>query len=435
MRRFYTLPTKTGGLVIDGRYSHEDYFSLVVSAPLPHYGFGRGEILTVKKIRVKKEEKYYVPHSISDSDGTTWRYLGHGSYNAAYHSKNALVKKFPIYGNSPTSTDFPKRLERVGKQLYEKRNSKMVMRADADGTAFTMSFIPSKKDATGTSSEPSADDIRKEMLEIFKSSKRIVVDALTPGNFIKQPDGTTICVDFGFALLFSDPTDPEHSQVSLATWNYYVKRYINYLDKYMTTHGPDDGMDYGKCRLYQIARFTKALIFLAVSGLQLHNLDELLKNPPLVAELSDFFDLKKETLDDQFEELFTAESIAKLDRKNDELNAFSNEHSLSLLEKQILFLNPSCEFEKNFIINCDYFKISPEERASCFLNPNVEEREMFLKKSSYEHFLQLCASNTNTSVSMKNKEPEYHIYYDAMLSLIEQNKVSANDAYNMLETL
>lgn len=382
-----------------------------------------------------KKIDYYVPYTYTDDDKKDWHYFRHGHFNVVYRQDsgtpdNDFIKKFAF--NPADPTDQPNRLARVGRRIHSQKNPEIKMYVDPNNAAFTMSFIPSKLNAAKQSIKPGAAEICKAMLEIFKNTKRIVVDAATNGNFIKRErDDAVLCVDFGFALLFADPDDLEQSQISLETWSYYTNDYVTYLDNMMDIACPSspDDVDNNEYRLYQIARFTKALIFLAASRLKLKNPDTLLENTELVNELVDLFDLKKETLDDRFQALFTTESIVKFSERNAIITALAKNHSLSRREKQKLALSSAFEYDKNFIIRCSYFRISPTLRKNYFIDCSIEAREKFLTAYAYFYFNNQPITKELLDGVVRNPQPmHYHLYCDAMINLIERDRIPVEEA-------
>lgn len=203
-----------------------------------------------------------IKNDIVTADGRVWNYLGQGVYNVAYKlsvmSGGDLVYKVPMNASANT-TEAPDRAVRLWNLINHDLSPAATVLADG----WVMPFID------GT--HPSEEEICHKMIDIYTKTKRVVVDSIVSGNFIKQfGTGKVVCVDIGFALKF----DIDHSKSQAS------------LDGYFKTEDALETMtDVTFSKYPLISATTAALLYLAKNHPEIRDVSVLKNNEKLVSIL------------------------------------------------------------------------------------------------------------------------------------------------------
>lgn len=130
---------------------------------------------------------------------TTWSFLGKGSYNEVYRSKDGLsVLKIPIIkGDKTDAYDTPERAVRLWNEINAHiKPPAYVIRTDGGHKGWVCPFIEGV--------QASDEEISAAIIDIFNTTGRIVIDAPGHKNVIKMPTGQIVCVDIGLAVEFDN---------------------------------------------------------------------------------------------------------------------------------------------------------------------------------------------------------------------------------------
>lgn len=122
--------------------------------------------------------------------------LGHGSYNFAYTNQEYTeVLKVKIGWKGPKGDlDTVERSIRIFKEINPDLEDGVKEFFDNEGRAIGWICPFINGDA------PSRLEIRAALIDIFNRTGRVILDAHVKGNFIKNTEGKTVCVDVGMAM-------------------------------------------------------------------------------------------------------------------------------------------------------------------------------------------------------------------------------------------
>ena len=159
-----------------------------------------------------------------------WKKLGEGSFNFAYLSPDQkTVLKIPKHFSEDKPTDAPKRAVRLWNELNPQYEQASVVNTGF-GVGWICPFVAGK--------QASSTEIHLALIDIYNASGRIVLDALSPKNFLKI-DEEVICIDVGFALHFSRASEDYYlrtnrcpSPVSELAWGRCQESYTSLFKKH-----------------------------------------------------------------------------------------------------------------------------------------------------------------------------------------------------------
>jgi len=158
-----------------------------------------------------------------------WHYLGEGTFNCVYqgtiNGSPVVYKVAKTFTSNPSykSTvvmDIPSRSVR----LWDEINPDLLPTACLYREGWIAPFVEGSK--------PAALEVCDALIELYQRTGRIVVDAISSGNFKKNKSGKIICVDIGFALRLEKESDEEKSESSLNFWVNQQEMYRRYFKKY-----------------------------------------------------------------------------------------------------------------------------------------------------------------------------------------------------------
>lgn len=176
-----------------------------------------------------------------------WHLLGEGNYNVAYRNDDSSLvlkipkKKYKAKDGGHAIPDFmlaadePLRAVRLWNLINPHLHPKAYILNTEVGMGWVSPFVE------GTIASDA--EISHAVIDIFNATGRIVVDAISAGNFIKTKDGRIVCVDIGMALQFetmeerryADGRTRRKSMVSLTAWEKQERRYLPFFRKYKST--------------------------------------------------------------------------------------------------------------------------------------------------------------------------------------------------------
>lgn len=205
-----------------------------------------------------------------------WTKFGEGNYNTAYkNSQDTLVLKIPKKNNK---TDLPKRSVRLWNEINPHLSPPAYILKTELGEGWVCPYI------VGRIAQDH--EIMPALLDIFKRTGRIIVDATSPKNFITTHDAQVICVDIGMALeleqreqnsLFTAQRMRRMSITSLFEWSRKRTDYTTFFAK--------------SSRFYpQTIDTIKALLFIKINRPDIYDADFLQDSPRLLAKLAAAYD-------------------------------------------------------------------------------------------------------------------------------------------------
>lgn len=214
-------------------------------------------------INVAGNDRVY-PMEITVS-GRKYEFLGAGSYNIAYKSVDQPYEVYKQLFSKKEETDLPERAVDV----WNKINPMLEAKLSEDGKGWIAPFV-SGVDATSA-------EVSNALVDIYKDTGRIVVDAYVKGNFKKMSDGTIVCVDIGAALQLETRLEraAEQSKASLGFWDIRGMKAIY-----------DEGFEKLPKSHLQTVNMTKALLYLKLHRPDEQNLEYLKTDPKLVEILA-----------------------------------------------------------------------------------------------------------------------------------------------------
>lgn len=218
-----------------------------------------------------------------------WRRLAEGEYNKVYiNAEETEVFKVQL---TEHDSDNPERSVRLWNLMNPDVYPERPARLHDDrvlGRGWICPYICGE--------QANDHDISTALLQIFNRTGRIILDALSRGNFIRTLDGQVVCVDIGMAVELerrdaipspltpsSDRAAPEaltrkKSKTSLYIWATLQGEYNKYFEEdYATKHYP------------QTASIIKALLFIKIQRPDISNVDFLIDKPDLIALLVDAY--------------------------------------------------------------------------------------------------------------------------------------------------
>ena len=158
---------------------------------------------------------------LAEISKVSWRPLGQGSYNQVQVSERRIpiqsrnsywVRKLP-YGAHPGSLNETSRAERKWQEINPDIPFYKLSEEE-----WMVPYLGHQK--------PSDAEVAAQVIKIYRSSRNIVLDAPSSGNFLKTPNGEVVCVDVDQAVRCDSPTS---DQYYLA--NEDLQSHANFFDK------------------------------------------------------------------------------------------------------------------------------------------------------------------------------------------------------------
>ena len=208
-----------------------------------------------------------------------WAFLGNGSYNYAYKSKDGKevlkIQKEVKKGAKVPETDFPERSVRLWNAINVDLPPAR-LQTTAYGKGWVCPFV--------TGEQAPDKDMAGALIGIFNRTGRIIADAIAPKNFIKTPDGKVVCVDIGLALQLERREEHNASElvrrksmVSLNFWQNTGPQFPAFFKSYEGIYP-------------QTVNVVKALIFIKKNRPDILDVTFLKTNPTLVSTLAQAYD-------------------------------------------------------------------------------------------------------------------------------------------------
>jgi len=159
-----------------------------------------------------------------------WRFFAEGSYNKVYinEDRSKILKIRKRINTHEASYDEPSRSVR----LWNLVNGHILPPAYTVKIGSIFAWVcPYVK-----GEQANDEEIKGALIDIFNSTRRVVIDAISPRNFIKTEAGKIVCVDIGFAVEM-DVMEDAHlarrgrrsSDVSFVIWTRMHQQYHQYL--------------------------------------------------------------------------------------------------------------------------------------------------------------------------------------------------------------
>lgn len=218
---------------------------------------------------------YYLPVQFQDSNGNIWSYYAHGSFNSIYVNDldhPTQILKQAIEEKTERTTESSERTVRIWNEVFQKEiNTDPTMRASVynTGSYGVVSIMPyvHYRRFLNNSSLPPALLVCKAMVDVYRLTGRVVLDACSTGNFVmRTSDNRVICLDANFALKYKPTNHPDRSVTSQHAWEEFAHVYPSFFEKVLKEQSDE---------FKRIVLFTKALIIVAILDLQI-NLARLL---------------------------------------------------------------------------------------------------------------------------------------------------------------
>jgi hypothetical protein len=220
-----------------------------------------------------------------------WTFLGEGTYNSVYVNKDRtyILKIRKSYDEEASyDVDNPERSVRVWNEVNahitppaELRSVELSNKADPL-ICWVAPFIEGR--------QASDDEMSTALVDIFNRTGRIIVDAVSPNNFITTSNGNVVCVDIGLALQMERREEDELAQIarprkksqeSLSAWQ-------DLSDGFSGTSPskPESYFDYAQRGAPNTVQTIKALLFIKEYRPDIMNVDFLHSKPQLLRQLS-----------------------------------------------------------------------------------------------------------------------------------------------------
>ena len=202
-----------------------------------------------------------------------WVFLGAGSYNKAYRSRDG--EEVLKIQKTSDATDAPERSVR----LWNAINAHIPPPARLANTEFGSGWVCPFVQGVQASDK----EMATALIDIFNNTGRVVVDATAAKNFIRTPTGQVLCVDVGMMLQLERRNDPgfaplrRQSIVSLNMWRDTKSNYEPFLKTCAFTN-PDT------------VNTVKALVFIKDNRPDIYDVNFLKTNPELVRKLAQAYD-------------------------------------------------------------------------------------------------------------------------------------------------
>jgi len=207
-----------------------------------------------------------------------WSFFAEGSYNKVYinedHSKILKIRK--RIDTHEALYDEPYRSVRLWNLVNEHILPPACTVKISGKFAWVCPYIEGE--------QASDDEIKEALIDIFNSTRRVVIDAISARNFVKTAAGKIICVDIGLAVDI-EVMEEAHlarrgrraSDVSCAIWTRMHHRYNQYLYE-------------NRYWYFDTIKTIKALIFIRKNRPDIFNVDFLKADPGYVNKLALAYD-------------------------------------------------------------------------------------------------------------------------------------------------
>lgn len=218
-----------------------------------------------------------------------WTFLGQGSFNKVYVSDdNKEVLKIRHLKPDPTLLfiDEPSRSVRLWNEINSNLSTKAYTTTEFSQDGWVCPYIAGE--------QASDNEISHALLDIFNHTGRIVLDAVSPKNFVKTPEREIVCIDIGLALQmeerdenFFDERRRKKSFSSLDAWGLLQETYDHTYFSRGKGHHP------------KTIETIKALLFIKLSRPDIFNVNFLRDNDKLLKQLAKAYDdIKAELFED-----------------------------------------------------------------------------------------------------------------------------------------
>lgn len=216
-------------------------------------------------------------------NGEKFKRLGEGSLNIAYvNEARTLVIKIKYEEYISENQPFLKKADEAERsvRLWNIFNKSLM-----EAKVIEVNGIPAWICPFVQGEEPTDEELSEAVIDQFNKTGRIVVDATSIKNFIKNPQGEIVCVDIGFALQLEDEEEKflrrkrRGSEVSLGLWK---EMHDVFNKQTFPAHS--------KAGFPQSVQTVKALLFIRKHRPDISNTDFLKKNTNVIKELATAYD-------------------------------------------------------------------------------------------------------------------------------------------------
>lgn len=206
-----------------------------------------------------------------------WTKLGKGAFNFAYKSDDGK-SVFKVQQDASEKTDTPDRSVRLWNEINPHLPPPATVTEDKElGKGWICPFVEGRQSADNEMSDA--------LVSIFNNTGRIIVDAISPRNFITTNDGKVMCIDIGMALQMENREEEvclstrgrRKSVVSLETWQGLHYEYNAYFER---------GRDLRPLTVDTI----KALLFIKANRPDIFDVSFLKTDPSCVSKLVRAYD-------------------------------------------------------------------------------------------------------------------------------------------------
>ena len=157
-----------------------------------------------------------------------WTKIGDGSYNVVYQSEDgSQVLRIQKDANLPYDT--PERSMRLWNEFNPQCGPTEIYEDAELGRGWVRPYIVGE--------QATQDEICDKLIDIYNTTGRIVVDALSEKNMMKTTTGQIVCVDIGMALQLdlSFSKTRRNSKISHRAWS---ELQDTYMDKWHAEKEP-----------------------------------------------------------------------------------------------------------------------------------------------------------------------------------------------------
>ena len=205
---------------------------------------------------------------------TEWIFLGAGSYNRAYKSKDGR-EVLKIQKSAVDATDTPERSVRLWNAINAHVPPPARLEVSELGSGWVCPFIEGE--------QASDTEMAEALIDIYNRTGRIVVDATAVKNFVRTPTGQVLCVDVGMAMQLERREERglqmvrRKSVVSLNAWSRLSDAFNPFFAQCAYSNP-------------ETVNVVKALLFIKYNRPDMYDVSFLKTKPELVNKLAGAYD-------------------------------------------------------------------------------------------------------------------------------------------------
>ena len=346
----------------------------------------------------------------------TWKYLGSGSFNDAYHATieglGHLVYKIPKASSTSNPGEYSPALKAMDTplravRLWDKVNPDFPANIYEKG--WTAPFIE------GTQPDPK--EICDAIVDLYGRTGRVLADAMVRGNLKKTRTGEIICVDVGAALKLEEELEVEKSEASLDFWREMKEAYNRNFKK------NSNNLVY-----VSIYNMTKALLVLQQFRPDVLQVSSLKTDSQLVKNLKETYDTNKLPSDIYTTFPINLEYFSKITLFKDIVSAksFSDDQKRHLC--QLYQCKKFGETHKKLLsLLIDDFHVNASDAINIIQKNNIEQAGTLIRNLSDNK--QIFQAISSYFKQTPNSEQSY------LVAVLEKPNILTKDSFEILNAL